>query len=128
MVTPTAMVHKTSEKGRIARSPPERRADLDWLRVIGILSVFLVHASQVFSPWQVWHIQNETRAPLFGQINMFAFPWLMPVFMLLAGIGAQMSLSRRSNLDYCRDRTLRLVLPFVLGTLILQVKHVRQSN
>jgi hypothetical protein len=30
-----------------------------------------------------------------------------------------MSLSRRSSLDYCRDRTLRLVLPFVLGTLIL---------
>jgi fucose 4-O-acetylase-like acetyltransferase len=97
----------------------ERRSDLDWLRVVGILTVFVVHVAQVFSPWQSWHIQNEERGALFGQINVLAFPWLMPLFMMLAGIGSWLSLGHRSNRQYAKDRTLRLLVPFVIGTLLL---------
>jgi fucose 4-O-acetylase-like acetyltransferase len=114
---PTLLEDSQAVRSPVARL--ERRAELDWLRVIGIFWVFLVHTAQVFSPWQVWHIQDAGRAPVFGQINLFAWPWLMPLFMLLAGIGAQMALQRRTTGEYWRDRTLRLVLPFVIGTLIL---------
>jgi Acyltransferase family len=96
-----------------------RRADLDALRVYGMFAVFAVHVAQVFSPWQTWHVQNVERTMWAGQINLFAWPWLMPLFMLLAGAGASYSLSHRDNAPYVVERTVKLVIPFVLGTILL---------
>jgi surface polysaccharide O-acyltransferase-like enzyme len=104
---------------QLARPPSVRRADLDMLRVTGMFTVFFVHVAQVFSPWQTWHIENAERSVWAGQVNLFAFPWVMPLFMFLAGAGAYMSLGHRSNGEYVRDRTVRLVLPFIIGTLVL---------
>jgi len=104
---------------QLARPPSARRADLDVLRVAGMFTVFLAHAAQAFSPWQAWHIVNAERTVWAGHVNLFAFPWVMPLFMFLAGAGAYMSLSHRSDGEYARDRTVHLVLPFIIGTLLL---------
>jgi surface polysaccharide O-acyltransferase-like enzyme len=107
------------DRSRPAPGLRTRRADLDALRVFGMLAVFTVHVAQVFSPWQTWHVQNAERSVWGGQINLFAFPWLMPLFMLLAGAGAAYSLSHRDNGSYLGERTVKLVIPFVLGTILL---------
>jgi glucan biosynthesis protein C len=96
-----------------------RRTDVEWLRVIAMATVFVVHVAHVFSPWQYWHIQDADRPVWAGQLSLFAWPWVMPLFMALAGAGAFFSLGKRSDRTFLRERTLRLVLPFVLGTLIL---------
>jgi peptidoglycan/LPS O-acetylase OafA/YrhL len=43
----------------------------------------------------------------------------MPLFMLLAGQGASLSLARRSAGEYLRRRLVRLALPLAAGTLLL---------
>jgi hypothetical protein len=46
-------------------------------------------------------------------------PWIMPLFMLLAGVSAWYSLIGRTNARYLRERTTRLFIPLVVGTLLL---------
>jgi hypothetical protein len=92
---------------------------VDALRVLAIVVVFLVHCAQVFSPWQHWHVQNARRSPWLGELTLLAWPWVMPIFMLLAGASAWFSLRRRTGRDFLRDRTIRLALPTVVGTFLL---------
>lgn len=44
-------------KGRI--SQPARRYELDWLRVLAILAVFVFHSSRFFDT-DGWHVKNPT--------------------------------------------------------------------
>ncbi|GAO02185.1 acyltransferase [Anaeromyxobacter sp. PSR-1] len=100
------------------RSEP-RRADLDWLRVLGMLAVFLVHAAEPFNPWDTWHVQSALRSKWLGELVFFPAPWIMPLFMALAGEAAWLALRSRSPARYVRERLLRLGLPLVLGILVL---------
>jgi peptidoglycan/LPS O-acetylase OafA/YrhL len=100
------------------RSEP-RRADLDWLRVLGMLAVFLVHAAEPFNPWDAWHVQSALRSKWLGEVVFFPAPWIMPLFMALAGEAAWLALRHRSPARYARERLLRLGLPLALGILLL---------
>lgn len=92
---------------------------VDWLRVLAVAGVFAVHVSEVFNPYDEWHIANAQRSPLIGEIAVLMAPWIMPLFMLLAGVSAWFSLSHRGNAAYFRERVFRVALPLVVGTLLL---------
>ncbi|MEX2283411.1 MAG: acyltransferase [Gemmatimonadota bacterium] len=89
------------------------------LRVGAVALVLCVHTAQVFSPWQTWHVQNETRSRVLGEGMLLVGPWLMPLFMLLAGRSAWYSLARRNDRAYLVERIQRVLLPLVAGTLVL---------
>jgi glucan biosynthesis protein C len=96
-----------------------RRADLDWLRVLGILVVFAIHVAEPFNPWDAWHVQSAATSKWLGEVVFLPAPWIMPLFMVLAGESAWLSLEKRPVGAYVRDRVVRIGLPFVLGMLLL---------
>ena len=81
--------------------------------------MLLVHVVEVFNPWDEWHIVNAERSRLAGEIAVLAAPWVMPLVMLLAGVGAAISLRSRSNGTYVRERAVRLLLPLALGVVTM---------
>jgi glucan biosynthesis protein C len=91
---------------------------LDWLRVLATLGVFLFHAINVFSP-AGFEISNAERSDWILLIQGFFFPWGMPLFFLVAGAGSWFALRRRTAGQFTRERTLRLLIPFFTGTLLL---------
>lgn len=101
------------------RSEPPRLYYVDGLRAVAIAAVVLVHVAEVFNPWDEWHITNPERSRLVGEIAVIAAPWVMPLVMLLAGVSAAFSLRSRSNAAYVRERTIRLLVPLLIGTLLL---------
>jgi ABC-type sugar transport system permease subunit len=96
-----------------------RRPEIDWLRVGAIFLVFVVHSAQIFSPIESWHIDSPESSRLLGQFTVFLGPWIMPLFMLLAGASAWYARRRRSDREYLQVRVARLLVPLVAGTLLV---------
>ena len=91
---------------------------LDWLRVLATLGVFLFHAINVFSPFG-FEISNAQSSDVVMFIQIFFFPWGMPLFFLVSGAGSWFAFRRRSAGQFTRERTLRLLVPFFTGTILL---------
>ncbi len=91
---------------------------LDWLRVLATLGVFLFHASNVFSGVG-FEIANAESSDLILLIQVFFFPWGMPLFFLVAGAASWFALRRRSASQFTRERTFRVLVPFLTGTILL---------
>ncbi len=102
-----------------ARTVTRRRADVEWLKVAGALLVFLIHAAEPFNPWDSWHVTSPERTKWLGEVILFFAPWIMPLFMMLAGESTWYALARRSTRAYVKDRLLRLALPLAAGLLVL---------
>jgi glucan biosynthesis protein C len=91
---------------------------LDWLRVLATLGVFMFHAINIFGPAK-FEINNAERSDVVFMIQGFFFPWGMPLFFLVAGAGSWFALRRRTAGQFTRERTLRLLVPFFAGTILL---------
>jgi len=91
---------------------------IDWLRVLAILGVFLFHATNVFNTMS-WHIKNAEQSDIVTGIQAFFFPWGMALFFMIAGAGTWFALKRRSSSQYIKERSRRLLIPFVAGSIIL---------
>jgi len=98
----------------------ERRYDIDWLRVLGMLAVFAFHCTRLFDT-EGWHLKNaEQSFVLFVLVRGLMWPWLMELFFLLSGAGAWYALSSRSAGAFLADRAKRLLIPlYTVGLLIL---------
>ena len=95
-----------------------RRYDIDNIRVLATLAIFLFHNLRLFDTMG-WHVKNsETAVPatiVVGMLDAF----LMPLFFLLSGVGAYYGLSRRSATQFLKERVLRLLLPLYTAGFIL---------
>lgn len=91
---------------------------LDWLRIIATLGVCLFHVFDVFNT-AGFEIKNAEQSEVVTMIQGFFFPWGMPLFFVIAGAGTWFALRRRSAGQFTRERTLRLLVPFFTGTLLL---------
>lgn len=102
----------------------ERRYDIDWLRVIAMLAVFVFHCTRFFGT-EGWHVkvpvseQSDTVILLRG---FFIGVWFMPLFFLLAGFASRYSLKSRTGGQYLLERVKRLLIPlYTVGMFILVV-------
>ena len=91
---------------------------LDWLRLIATLGVFLFHVSNVFSGAK-FEITNTESSDMIFIIASFFYPWGMPLFFLISGAGSWFALRRRSASQFTRERTLRILVPFCTGSILL---------
>ncbi|MBF0481068.1 MAG: acyltransferase family protein [Desulfovibrionaceae bacterium] len=100
----------------------QRYYHLDWLRVSGIIVVFLYHAARIFDPlfwYGTFEVRNAQTDFLFTVFDFGVTFWLMPVFFLIAGAGSSFSLSRKSSFQFIYERTKRLLVPFIFYLVIL---------
>ena len=115
-----AAVHNINSSSSTDTAVPEsgRLHYLDWLRVLAILGVFLFHASNVFND-QDFVIKNADQSEVITGVQAFFFPWGMPLFFLIAGAGTWFALRRRTSGQYVKERSSRLLIPFVVGSILL---------
>lgn len=92
----------------------QRRYDLDWLRVIMILIVFVFHSGRFFDTGD-WHVKNITTSPLVQSWTMFLASWMMPMIFVISGASLFLALGRGGIGKFAKDKVLRLVVPLVVG-------------
>ncbi|HXH48552.1 MAG TPA: acyltransferase family protein [Terriglobia bacterium] len=96
----------------------KRRYELDWLRALAVLVVFLYHSARFFNG-QYWDIRNTGRNAWVDLGAGFVGLWLIPLFFLVSGAATRFTLERHLPGEYVRRRFRRLILPFIFGTLLL---------
>ncbi|NIS80620.1 MAG: acyltransferase family protein [Anaerolineales bacterium] len=97
---------------------------LDWLRVLAILGVFLFHAVHPFDVTD-WHIKNAEQSLVVTLVFViFLYPWGMPLFFLLSGVGSWFALRKRTWRQFARERFMRLFVPFLVGSILFQPLQV----
>ncbi|MFC1922679.1 acyltransferase family protein [Chloroflexota bacterium] len=92
---------------------------LDWLRVILLFGVFLYHVIRPFDPLIDWHINNAEQSEIILTILLLVNPWGIPLFFLVAGAATMFALRRRSNQQFISERVTRLLIPFIVGSILL---------
>jgi glucan biosynthesis protein C len=98
----------------------ERRYDVDWLRIIAMLAVFLFHSTRFFDP-EGWHLKNPEQSELlFISMRGLIWTWSMELFFLLSGVGTWYSLGSRRAGAYVWERVKRLLIPlYTAGLFVL---------
>lgn len=95
-----------------------RRYDIDWLRVLGMVTIFLFHCARYFD-FDDWHVKNGKLSEGFTIFIGVVAQWIMPLFFLLSALGVTYALRSRTNRQFLVERTRRLLLPLLFGILFL---------
>lgn len=99
-----------------------RRYDLDWLRVLAILTVLLYHVGMFFVSWE-WHINNDDTTSGFSQfleyIMIWLHQWRMPLLLFISGAGTIYATSRRTTKEFVIERHKRLFFPLLFAMFVI---------
>ena len=90
----------------------QRRYDLDWLRLIAILTVFIFHSGRFFDQMD-WHVKNPVRYEGMQIWTMFLATWMMPLIFVISGASLFFALGKVDK--FIKDKALRLLVPLFVG-------------
>ena len=91
-----------------------RRYDLDWLRVLAILAIFVFHCTRAFDTHD-WHLKNLVTYHAVTVWKEFAITWGMPLILLISGASVFFALGKVSGGKYLKGICARLLLPLLVG-------------
>ena len=91
-----------------------RRYDLDWLRVIAILAIFVFHSTRAFDT-DDWTLKNPTTYLTVTMWKEFAISWGMPLILMISGSSAFLALEKLHPGKYIKGLFLRLFVPLMVG-------------
>jgi glucan biosynthesis protein C len=110
----------------------ERRYDLDWLRVLGVLLLIPFHVALIFvlDPNAIMYIKDVVDSRVLAVAVGFVHMWHMPMLFIISGSATYFALDFRSAGQYIRERCLRLFIPLVFGilTFIPFTTYIQHSN
>jgi hypothetical protein len=100
-------------------SSSERRHDLDWLRVLGVLLLIPFHVALIFvlQPYTIMYIRDVINSPALSVTTGFIHMWHMPMLFMISGAATYFALGVRSAGQYVRERFFRLFIPLAFGIL-----------
>ena len=108
-----------------ARDRPVRSYEIDWLRVLLTLLIFLYHSSRPYNLMENWHVKDPVLSMGFDVPQVVFGIWAMASFFLLSGISSYYSLKARGAREFLRSRFLRLAVPLIgLGWFVLSPPQV----
>ncbi|ADB38426.1 acyltransferase family protein [Spirosoma linguale] len=97
---------------------PARRHDLDWLRVIAIVTLLFYHTGMIYVSWN-WHIKSAEHSVPMEVVMRWLHRWRMPLLFFISGAGTFFALKKRSYSSYAGERVRRLFVPLVFGMFVI---------
>lgn len=96
----------------------ERLWFLDWLRVLAVFGVFVFHTLRPFDDGD-WHVKNAETSEGISIGIAFLGLWGLAFFFMISGCAAWLALRWRTAPEFLRERSLRLLVPFVVAYVLL---------
>ncbi len=105
----------------------EHRFDLDWMRVLAILTVFAFHSLRFFTV-EDWSVKNPTVYPIADRIDGFLAMWMMPFIFVVSGAAMYYALKNGNGWNkagkFIKDKVLRLLVPMLFNAISLSFLQV----
>ncbi len=95
-----------------------RRTDLDWLRVLAILTIFIYHTTRFFNS-EYWIVKNPTSYFVVDVLETILANWIMALIFTISGASLYYALGKGSVGKFIKDKVLRLVVPLVTMGMIV---------
>jgi len=96
-----------------------RKHFIDNIRSITVLIVIVYHVAYLFNSAGVVSNIGKTGIQVFDALCYFVNPWLMTIMFLVAGISARYALQKRAGKQFLKERTQKLLVPFIGGIFLL---------
>ncbi|MFN3230328.1 MAG: acyltransferase family protein, partial [Asticcacaulis sp.] len=97
-------------------SPPQRRYDLDWLRIGAFILLILYHIGMFYVTWD-WHVKSPRQSETLEVFMMITNPWRMSLLFLISGFALR-SILVRAQQTGAQGRTLLNRLGFLFWPLL----------
>jgi len=109
---------------------PMRRNDIDWLRIIGICIVIVIHVTKIFDHNPASAVKNPDRSFAMDVLANFLVEWIMPLFFFASGWSTYISLRHRGTLRFLWERVRRVLIPFATGCILVLpvVRFIELAN
>lgn len=102
----------------------QRRFELDWLRVMAILTVFFYHTTRFFNN-EGWQVKNQTTSMVMDVVETTLANWIMALIFTISGASLFFTLGKVGPGRFIQDKALRLIVPLVtMGMLTFGVWQV----
>lgn len=96
-----------------------RKSYIDNLRNGIVLLVIFYHIIYIFNSVGLITNVDIQGVPQMDVFLYIIYPWFMPCLFLLAGISARFSLSHRSDREFLKERTKKLLVPSIAGIFLI---------
>ena len=97
----------------------QRDNSLDWLRVIAFGILIFYHIGMLYSVNWSFHIKSQYQTAWVEGLMLLVNPWRMPLLWLISGVATRFFLSKLTNSEFIWQRSVRLLLPLLVGILLI---------
>jgi len=98
---------------------PQRRYDLDWLRILAFGLLILYHTGMLYTANWGFHVKSQYLSENLETVMLLVNPWRMPILWIISGIAIRFILAKVSLLRFITQRSYRLLLPLLFAILVI---------
>jgi peptidoglycan/LPS O-acetylase OafA/YrhL len=98
---------------------PQRRPDIDWLRALAVLLLVPFHSALIFCNIGDFPLRSGEDSEFLSYFAGVVAQWHMHLLFVISGGGTWFALCFRSPGEYARERSKRLLIPLIFGTLVI---------
>jgi len=95
-----------------------RRYDVDWLRVIAVCVLVMIHTAAMFDPYPITAVKGRSSLAL-AVFSTFIHEWRLSVLFIVSGAGSYFALGFLSGREFAVSRFKRIMIPLITGTLLV---------
>ncbi len=96
-----------------------RKVYLDNLRYGIVITVVIYHVFYMFNSLGIIRNVDVAGIPQLDVVMYTVYPWFMFALFLIAGVSARYALGKRSNKEFLKERTRRVLVPSLAGIFLL---------
>ena len=97
---------------------PERRVDLDWVRIGAFGLLIFYHVGMLYVSWP-FHIKSAHRITALEPLMLLLNPWRLALLFLVSGAATRFMLRKYAMGPLLRSRSSRLLIPLIFGMLVI---------
>ncbi len=102
----------------LAEAAPDRRIDLDWLRIGAFGLLIFYHIGMFYVTWS-WHVKSARASDAIEPLMLAANPWRLDLLFLISGVATRFMADKLSAVKLAGMRFHRLFWPLLFGILVI---------